>query len=199
MLSSVVLLSTLVVSALGSNSSAPYTFPAGFNIGLVKPDELNSWCQGQRNVCPSICKGSTKQNTCDPKSLSFNCVCSDGSTPDVSPYIQTVPFYVCEATFGQCISSHPNDADGQKACKQAATCGSKNASATDTTSTSTSASSTLSLTTSTSSTESSKSASSSVAAQSTTHNAAVPMGSLIEGYSTSLMAGVMFLAMRLFL
>lgn len=42
MLSSIVLLSTLAVSALGSNSSAPYTFPAGFNLGLVKPDELST-------------------------------------------------------------------------------------------------------------------------------------------------------------
>ena len=41
MLSSIVLLSTIVASALANNSSASYTFPAGFNIGLVKPDELS--------------------------------------------------------------------------------------------------------------------------------------------------------------
>ncbi|KAJ5166620.1 uncharacterized protein N7482_005401 [Penicillium canariense] len=195
MLFSIVLLSTLAVTVLGSNST--YTLPAGFNIGLVKPDELNSWCQGQRNECPSICKGATRQNTCEPSTLNFNCICADGSTPDVSPYIQTVPFYVCEESYGQCIASHPNDIQGQRACKKAATCGSKNASAEDTTmsSSTTAASTTLAMATST---DSSKTSSSSVAAASTTTNAAVTLGSL-EGYSTGFMATVMFLAARLFL
>lgn len=39
MLSSIVLLSTLAATALGSNGT--YNLPAGFNIGLVKPDELS--------------------------------------------------------------------------------------------------------------------------------------------------------------
>lgn len=69
MYSSIVLLSTLAASVLGANSTT-YTLPQGFNIGLVKPDELNSWCQGQRNVCPDMCKGSTQANSCDPVSVS---------------------------------------------------------------------------------------------------------------------------------
>ncbi|KAJ5082072.1 hypothetical protein N7532_011115 [Penicillium argentinense] len=193
MRASVVYLSTLATAVLGSNSTT-YTLPAGFNIGLVKPDELNSWCLGQRNVCPQICEGGTKQNTCDPKSLQFSCICSDGTTPDVAPYVQTVPFYVCEANFGQCINAHPDDADGQKACKEAAQCGSKNASSLSTTTSSSSPSTTMSLTTSTDS--SSSETSSSVAAASTTTNAAIAMG---ESYSTGIMAGAMFLAARMFL
>lgn len=39
MLSSIVILSTLAASALGSNSS--YSLPAGFDIGQVKTDELS--------------------------------------------------------------------------------------------------------------------------------------------------------------
>lgn len=128
--------------------------------------------------------------------LKFSCICSDGTVPDVSQYIETVPFYVCEANYGQCINAHPNDAEGQRACKAAANCGSKNASAEDTTSsTTTAASTTMAMTTSTGS---SSQTSSSVAAASTTHNAAVTLASL-EGYSTGLMAGAMFLAARLFL
>lgn len=42
MLSSIVILSTLAASALGSNSTS-YSLPASFNIGLVKPDELSAW------------------------------------------------------------------------------------------------------------------------------------------------------------
>lgn len=40
MRSSIVLVSAFAAAALGQNSTS-YTFPAGFNIGLVKPDELS--------------------------------------------------------------------------------------------------------------------------------------------------------------
>ncbi|KAJ5677355.1 uncharacterized protein N7477_002988 [Penicillium maclennaniae] len=196
MYSSIVLLSVLAASAVAQNSTT-YTFPQGFNIGLVEPNELASWCQGQRNVCPDMCKGSTDSNNCDSTTLQFQCTCSDGTTPDSSQYIQTVPFYVCQATYGQCIDAHPNDANGQKACKAAATCGTKNATALNeaasSSSTSMSATSTMSMTTSTSS---STTSSSSVAAESTTKNAAITLG---EEYSTGIIAGAMFLAARMFL
>ncbi|KAJ5902356.1 hypothetical protein N7495_002884 [Penicillium taxi] len=193
---SIPILLTLAVSVLGGN----YTFPAGFNIGLIDPQELTSWCLGERNVCPSVCQGSTKQNSCDPSTLNFDCVCSDGTAPDMSQYMQSIPFYVCEASFGQCIDSHPNDAMGQEACKKASSCGTKNASATETTSSST-ATATLSTSTDTDSTKPSVSSSSSVAAASSTStkNAALPHGGLIEDYSTTFMASVMLLAMRLVL
>ena len=70
MYSSIVLLSALAASAVAQNSTS-YTFPQGFNLGLVKPDDLNSWCQGQRNVCPDMCKGSTDANSCDPVCFFF--------------------------------------------------------------------------------------------------------------------------------
>lgn len=88
MRSSIVLMSAFATMALGQNSTGTtYTLPQGFNIGQVKPDELSeltqtlfprrlslttvlsfpdSWCTGQRNVCPEICSTGTKQNTCDP-------------------------------------------------------------------------------------------------------------------------------------
>jgi hypothetical protein len=125
--------------------------------------------------------------------LQFTCVCSDGSIPDVSPYKETVPFYVCQAAFGQCINSHPNDAEGQRACKKAAVCGTKNASEITTTASSTMSSTTLAMATAT---ESSSSETSSVAPASTTTNAAVALGDLSQ-YSTGLMAGLMFLAARM--
>ncbi|KAJ5247051.1 hypothetical protein N7468_002034 [Penicillium chermesinum] len=204
MISYAVVLSALAASALGANSTVTTpTLPAGFNIGLVKPDELNSWCLGQRNVCPDICNGGTKQNSCDPSTLQYSCVCSDGSVPDVSQYQQTVPFYVCEANYGQCIDAHPNDAQGQEACKEAKHCGTKNATATDTSSSSASASPTTMLSSPTDTTDTieteSTPASSSVAASSQTSNAAVPFGSMMETYSTGLVAGAMYLAMRLVL
>ncbi|KAJ5180463.1 hypothetical protein N7492_003673 [Penicillium capsulatum] len=200
MLSSIVILSTLAVSALGNNTTgSSYSFPAGFDIGQVKTSELNSWCQGQRNVCPHLCESGTKQNNCDSSTLKFSCVCQDDSTPDVSDYIQTVPFYVCQATFGQCIAAHPDDADGQENCKKQSHCGSKNATASDTTSSSAVASSTTMAvaSSSSSSSEASPTASESAAAT-TTDNAAAALGGM-QGISTGLMASVMFLAARLVL
>ncbi|KAJ5458239.1 hypothetical protein N7475_009627 [Penicillium sp. IBT 31633x] len=198
MRTSIVFLSALATAVMGANSTEPYTFPEGFNIGLVDSAERSSWCSAQRNTCPDICQKGTKLNSCDPTTLKFTCLCSDDSTPDVSPYKQTVPFYVCEAAYGQCINSHPNDAEGQRACKKNADCGSKNASAESTTSsttTTTASSTTLALSTST---DSSASATSSVAAASATTNAAVVIGDLTQ-YSTGLFAGLMFVAARMVL
>jgi hypothetical protein len=42
MLPSMVLMSALAATAFGANTTYTYTFPAGFNIGLVKPDQLSS-------------------------------------------------------------------------------------------------------------------------------------------------------------
>lgn len=103
-----------------------------------------------------------------------------------------MPFYVCQANYGQCINAHPNDATGQRACKQAAQCGTKNASAVDATSSSAAPSSTMAMATSSGS---STSSTSSAAAQSTT-NAAIALG---QEYSTGLMVTVMFVAARMFL
>ncbi|KAJ9216502.1 hypothetical protein DTO166G4_1718 [Paecilomyces variotii] len=119
----------LMVSAFaaGIAAQANYTLPAGFNPGEVSSTEKASWCTGQRNLCPKICGGAANVNTCDPDSLSFSCVCSDGSVPDSAEYTQSLPYFVCEANFGQCIQNHPNDLDGQNQCKEQAKCGTKNA------------------------------------------------------------------------
>ena len=94
---------------------------------------------------------------------------------------------------------------GQEACKKAAKCGSKNATAIESTSSSMVATSTLAMATTTGTSTDSDSynnkavTSSSAAASTTTTNAAVPLGNLLETYSTGMMAGLMFLAMRLVL
>jgi hypothetical protein len=49
--------------------------------------------------------------------------------PDVTAYQQTLPFYICQATFEQCINNHPNDAEGQATCTSNEKCGTLNATA----------------------------------------------------------------------
>lgn len=108
----------------------------------------------------------------------------------MSKYLQTVPFYVCQDAFGQCINAHPDDAEGQDACKKAMDCGTKNASETTTTTSSSSASASATLTTSTSA---DSSASATSVAASTPTNAAATLGDMTQ-YSTGVMAGLMFVA-----
>lgn len=55
--------------------------------------------------------------------FTFSCECEDGTTPDVSKYKSTLPYFICEETFAQCISNNAGDAAGQKTCKEDKNCG----------------------------------------------------------------------------
>ncbi|KAJ5312291.1 hypothetical protein PENANT_c011G00427 [Penicillium antarcticum] len=194
---SIAFLSALATSVLAANSTDSYTFPEGWNIGLVDADTRSSWCTGQRNACPAICQKGTKLNSCDPTTLKFSCVCSDDSSPDVSPYMQTIPFYVCENNYGQCITAHADDAVGQRACKKAASnCGSKNASEESTTPSSSTTVASTTLATATATDSSASETTSVAAASATTSNAAA--GDMTK-MSTGVMAGLMFVAARMIL
>ena len=87
----------------------------------------SSWCLGQTNNCPKICGGAFP-NDCNRETLEWNCVCTDGSSPNISDYANTMPFYICEEWRSQCTAAHPDDLEGQMEC-QSVICGSKNASA----------------------------------------------------------------------
>ena len=47
----------------------------------------------------------------------------------MSAYQNTIPFFVCQENYKQCIQNHPNDLDGQNQCKANAKCGTLNATA----------------------------------------------------------------------
>ncbi|PCH05887.1 Hypothetical protein PENO1_010580 [Penicillium occitanis (nom. inval.)] len=146
----------LILAAFVAEATAyyNYTFPAGFNLGEVSSTKLGQWCQGERNTCPLVCGGAASANDCDATTLNFDCTCSNGTTPDLTPYKNTIPFYVCQENYGQCIANNPNDLDAQQACKANATCGtidlsavsSTSASASSTTAASTTGASTLATT-----------------------------------------------------
>lgn len=59
--------------------------------------------------------------------LSYVCTCTDGSTPNISDYSQTAPFFICEQWKANCVDNHPNDLNGITACNSVV-CGMKNAS-----------------------------------------------------------------------
>lgn len=49
--------------------------------------------------------------------LTFKCLCSNGSPPALNLYKDTLPDFICQANFAACIKAHPDDAIGQTACK----------------------------------------------------------------------------------
>lgn len=127
-----------------------YTFPDGFDLNQVESTTKSGWCRGQLNNCPPVCGGSAKVNRCDSETLEFTCTCSNGTEARVEDYQGTIPFYVCEANYEQCIS-HSSTQDGDDKCIAGKEeCGSKNASAPTTTSSSPTSSTTLSSETSSS-------------------------------------------------
>ncbi|GAD96034.1 predicted protein [Paecilomyces variotii No. 5] len=189
----------LMVSAFaaGIAAQANYTLPAGFNAGEVSSTEKASWCTGQRNICPKICGGAAQTNVCDPDSLSFSCVCADGSTPDSSQYKQSLPYFVCEANFGQCIQNHPNDLDGQEQCKQQEkTCGTKDATSASSSTSSAAASSAAATTMATSTTGGTAASTTAAKATAATSSSAASAAKLGQDYSAALLAGGLLAGFR---
>jgi len=90
------------------------------------------WCDSQMAQCPLIClqeagnSAGTYANTCDPTSLTFACVCSNGLSPNASEYSQTLPYYICTQYNTNCQQSCGNDNTCAAACVQNHPCGAIN-------------------------------------------------------------------------
>jgi len=113
--------------------------------------------------------------------------------PDVTAYQQTLPFFICQATYQQCINNHPNDADGQATCKSNEQCGTLNATAASSSSSSAAASSTSASQTSASASSGTGSASASAASAS--HSSIANNQQL----ATGAFAAILVAAFKLFL
>ncbi|KAI0600133.1 hypothetical protein F4775DRAFT_92185 [Biscogniauxia sp. FL1348] len=74
-----------------------------------------TWCQGQTDSCSTLC-GTAITNDCSTTDLNFDCVCQGGNEPDMNPYMNTMPWYVCTELQDECITANENDAAGQKNC-----------------------------------------------------------------------------------
>jgi hypothetical protein len=49
--------------------------------------------------------------------LTYSCLCSNGSAPGLEYYKDTLPTNICQKSFALCITAHPDDATGQETCK----------------------------------------------------------------------------------
>ncbi|KAF7168507.1 hypothetical protein CNMCM5623_001527 [Aspergillus felis] len=192
-----IVLSTLVAAAAAGNN---YTFPAGFNIAQVSSTDKAAWCLAERNSCPSICGGIADSNSCDSSTLQFSCVCSNGTEADVSPYMQTIPFFVCQETYKQCIAASSTQDQDEKCTAAQKGCGTLNATASSTSSSTTTSSA---ISTATQSATGNQAASTATATTTTSSSATAHASNaavrLVGEHATGVMATVLFFAARLLL
>lgn len=126
------LLFSMNVSSQAVYSIAPSSVPLATR---------NSWCTSQTTSCPLLClqypeqSSSTTANTCDPKTLSFNCVCQNGLSPNASEYSQTLPFFICQEYGNQCVTACTGNTKCQSSCREDHPCGAQNPTRVNTTST----------------------------------------------------------------
>lgn len=88
-----------LLSAVNAQSINPNSVP------LATRD---TWCTSQISACPLICtqetngSAATYSNTCDATTLDYSCVCSNGLSPNISEYSQTIPYFTCTESNNQC-------------------------------------------------------------------------------------------------
>jgi hypothetical protein len=109
----------------------------------VPLSERQAWCQQEKQTCPIICQqvadGTTKVNDCNPKTLTYGCICGNGLQPNVSEYSLTLPYFVCTEWGNQCVKSCKSNMECASSCRQDNPCGAQNperSNATETASTS---------------------------------------------------------------
>jgi hypothetical protein len=87
------------------------------NPNSVDASTRSSWCSGELSTCGILCSGNTDSNTCDPTSLNYTCACSsNSSTPGLQYYTQSMPTFICEQIYANCIAAGQNVAAAQKVC-----------------------------------------------------------------------------------
>ncbi|KAL2891281.1 hypothetical protein HOO65_010639 [Ceratocystis lukuohia] len=111
------------------------------------------WCSDQIIQCPMVCKqtsgGTPEVNTCDPESLSYGCLCSNGVQPNITEYSLTLPYYICTEWGNQCVKdcgNHNNEC--ASACREEHPCGALNPTRANATTTSADATATATSTSS---------------------------------------------------
>ncbi|KAL8925092.1 MAG: hypothetical protein Q9172_002359 [Xanthocarpia lactea] len=102
-------------STSGTSGNADNTV---FNVNEVDRTQRAQWCNDQLANCPRLCGGrsSTKENNCLADPISYSCICTNGTSPDLAAYADTFVSQTCQARFAACRQQNP----GSDAC---VTCG----------------------------------------------------------------------------
>lgn len=118
----------------------------------------------------------------------------------MSPYMQTIPFFVCQETYKQCIAASSTQDQDEKCTAAQKECGTLNATASSTSSSTTTSSAISTATESATGNQAESTATATATASSSatteTSNAAIR---LVGEHATGVMATVLFFATRLLL
>ncbi|CAB4375153.1 unnamed protein product [Rhizophagus irregularis] len=78
-----------------------------FDPSTVDPATKATWCNNQIASCTNICWDNgydATTNFCQPDTLQYDCVCSNGVRPNATEYTQTIPYFTCTADQQACIN-----------------------------------------------------------------------------------------------
>ncbi|KAK6219433.1 hypothetical protein LQW54_002165 [Pestalotiopsis sp. IQ-011] len=112
----------------------------------IDPDSVSlsirtTWCQQETTTCPLICDqvepGTTLTNTCDPKTLTYGCLCGNNLQPNISEYSLTLPYFTCTEWGNQCVKACGSDSGCASSCREDHPCGAQDPQKANTTSTGT--------------------------------------------------------------
>ncbi|KAH7330147.1 hypothetical protein BKA65DRAFT_433651 [Rhexocercosporidium sp. MPI-PUGE-AT-0058] len=106
------------VAAQGANST--------IDPNTINPTMRSQWCLGQKNTCGTLCSGELQNNDCDVTTLVFNCTCAaNNSAPGLQYYLNSMPTFICEKIFDNCISANEGVSSAQANCRanEANNCG----------------------------------------------------------------------------
>jgi len=88
----------------------------------VNPDDIdinirNLWCVNQQEACPALCEDqeqvSATTNDCDPETLTFECLCENNVSPNMTEYSMTIPYHLCQQSITNCVA---NCGNGEAVC-----------------------------------------------------------------------------------
>ncbi|KAH0492443.1 hypothetical protein TgHK011_007397 [Trichoderma gracile] len=98
----------------------------------IDPDSVplstrQNWCNSETSTCPLICQQTTDKKTlvneCNPKTLSYGCLCGDNKQPNISEYTLTLPFFICQEYVVQCRNNCGGDNTCASNCAEENPCG----------------------------------------------------------------------------
>jgi len=119
-----------VAGLSAAQSTQQFNYPYTIDPNSVSSSDRSTWCANQIAQCPLIClqqpgvtSMTTVDNECDPDTLTYQCVCENNVSPNITQYSQTLPFYICQEWGNQCVGRCGGDSACQSSCRQDHPCG----------------------------------------------------------------------------
>ncbi|KAK2006908.1 hypothetical protein LZ32DRAFT_610800 [Colletotrichum eremochloae] len=122
----------LALSAASAVSAQRKIFTAAdINVAALTVNQKATWCVAERNTCKVLCQPNPTTNDCDSTTLQYSCLCPNGSAPGLEYYEQTMPTFICNQAFEDCITANVGNKNGQDNCTTTikSQCGDMNAQA----------------------------------------------------------------------